>query len=151
MPQVRVGPRDALLHVEEQLDAQPGTRPRRPTRFRLREQLRRPGVDELVASVFPWRCLNRPGIAGLRESFRADGRLLHLTAIAGERTARRIRRELLGIAASLRFGPPAPLAVTVRPPVGEPGTRFRLAIEASHRSARRGRHFRGYWAPSTAR
>ena len=146
MPQVRLGPRDALLHVEEQLDAQPGDLPRRPHRFRLREQLRRPGVDELVASVFPWRCLNRPGIAGLRESFRAHGRLLHLTAFAGERTSRRVRRELLGVAASLRFGPPAPLAVTVRPPSGDPDTRFRLEIEASHRSGRRGRHFRGYWA-----
>lgn len=111
MPQVAIGPRDALLHVEEELDAQPGSQPRRPRRLRLQEQLRIPRLNEPVSSVFPWRCLNRPGIVGLRTSFRAHGRLLHLTAVAGERTSTRRRRELLGVLASLRFGPPAPVAV----------------------------------------
>jgi hypothetical protein len=99
-----------------------------------------------VASVFPWRCLNRPGIVGLRVSFRAHGRWLHLTAIAGERTSRRRRRELLGVGESLRFGPPAPVPVRIQPPSGHPKTRFRLELVATHRSGRRGRRERGYWA-----
>ena len=53
MPQVEIGPKDALVHVEEELDAQPGRLPLRPRRFRLLEQVRRPGFDEPVRSVFP--------------------------------------------------------------------------------------------------
>ncbi len=105
MPHVTIGPRAALLHVEEQLEAYPGSKPTRPGRFRLKQQTRRPGRNEPVASVFPWRCLNRVGIVGLWTSFRAHSRLMHLTAVAGERTSRRQRRELVGIAESLRFGP----------------------------------------------
>ena len=145
MPQVRIRPRDALLHVEEELDAYPGTKPARPRRFRLLEQVRRPAVDEPVRSVFPWRCLNRPGIAGFYESFRAHGRLLHVTAIAGERTSRRRRRELLGVAESLRFGPTPPVRVRVEPATGGPRTRFRLELVSTHRTGR-GRRERDYWA-----
>ena len=103
LPQTPIGSRDALLHLEEQFDVHPWHLPRRPRRFALWKQLRRPGVDERVRSVFPWRCLNRPGIVGFWITFRPYNRLLHLTAVAGERTDRRLRRELLGIAESLRF------------------------------------------------
>lgn len=146
MPQAEIGPRDALLHVEEELDAQPGSRPRRPKRLRLQEQLRVPRVNEPVASVFPWRCLNRVGIAGLRTSFRTHGRWLHVTAVAGEHTSRRRRRELLGILESLRFGPVPPVAVRVEPALGGPRTRFRLELVSTHRTGRRGRRVREYWA-----
>jgi hypothetical protein len=145
MPQVRVRPRDALLHVEEELDAYPGTKPTRPPRFRLLEQVRRPALDEPVRSVFPWRCLNRPGIAGFYESFRAHGRWLHVTAIAGERTSRRRRRELLGAVESLRFGPTPPVRVRVQPSTGRPGTRFRLGLVSTHRTGGV-RRVREYWA-----
>lgn len=145
-PNVRVGPRDALLHVEEQLDAQPGTRPRRPRVLQLQQQLRRPGLNEPVASVFPWRCLSRPGIVGLHTSFRAHGRLIGVTAVAGERTSRRRRRELLGMLQSLRFGPPAPVGVGVQPRAGDPDTRFGLELVSAYRTGRRGRRVRDYWA-----
>ena len=145
MPQVAVGPRDALLHVGEELDAYPGTKPDRPRRFRLLEQARRPAMDEPVRSVFPWRCLNRTGIAGFYESFRAHGRWLHVTAIAGERTSRRRRRELLGVADSVRVGPTPPVAVRVEPATGGPRTRFRLELVSTHRTGP-GRRERDYWA-----
>jgi hypothetical protein len=135
MPQVRIGAREALIHVQELLDAQPGTKPRRPQVLRLRKQLRGPR-----------RCASRPGIVGLRSWFRAHGRLIQVTAVAGERTSTRRRRELLGILESLRFGPPAPVAVSVHPPSGNSATRFRLALVSTHRSGRRGRRVRNYWA-----
>jgi hypothetical protein len=145
-PHVRIGPRDALLHVEEQLDAQPGTRPRRPRSPKLQQQLRRPGLNEPVASVFPWRCLSRSGIVGLHISFRAHGRLVSVTAVAGERTSTRRRRELLGMLQSLRFGPPAHVDVAVRPRSGDPDTRFGLELVSAYRTGRRGRRARDYWA-----
>jgi hypothetical protein len=151
MPQAPVGPHDALLHVEEEIDAQPGRLPARPRRFKLFQQLRRPGTNDRF-SVFPWRCLNRVGIVGLRTWFRAHGRLVHVTAIAGERTSRRLRRELLGILESLSFGPPAPVEVSVRPSVGDPTTRFRLEFVSTHRAGGRGRpnqdyrREQSYWA-----
>jgi hypothetical protein len=135
MPQVRIGAREALIHVQELLDAQPGTKPRRPQVLRLRKQLRGPR-----------RCASRPGIVGLRSWFRAHGRLIQVTAVAGERTSTRRRRELLGILESLRFGPPAPVAVSVHPPSGNSATRFRVALVSTHRSGRRGRRVRNYWA-----
>jgi hypothetical protein len=146
MPQAPIGPRDALLHVEEELDAQPGTKPSRPRELRLLEQLRIPHPDERVRSVFPWRCLNRRGIAGFRESFRAHGRLLHVTAIAGERSSRIRRRELLGVAESLRFGPTPPVPVRVAPATGGPHTRFRLELKSTHRTGRHGWQERDYRA-----
>ena len=146
MPQVEIGPKDALVHVGEELDAQPGRLPLRPRRFRLLEQVRRSGFDEPVRSVFPWRCLNRPGIAGVYSSFRAHGRLLHLTAVAGERTSRRVRGQLLGVIEGLRFGPPPPVGVRVSPTRGDPDTMFELEIVAGERSGRRGRRLRRYWA-----
>ena len=145
MPQVGIGPRDALLHVSEELDAQPNDLPAHPARFRLLQQVHRPGRNDRF-SVFPWRCLNRPGIVGLRTWFRAQGRLLWLTAAAGERTSTRLRRTLLGVAQSLRFGRPAPVAVGVDPPAGRPGTRFRLELVSTHRTGRLGRRYREYWA-----
>ena len=144
LPQAGIGPRDALLHVSEELDAQPGDLPARPARFRLLQQVPRPGPNDRF-SVFPWRCLNRPGIVGLRTWFRAHGRLW-LTAVAGERTSTRLRRTLLGIAQSLRFRPPAPVAVRVDPPAGRPGTRFRLELVSTYRTGRLGRRYREYWA-----
>jgi hypothetical protein len=135
MPQVAIGPREALLHVEEQLEAQPGTKPPRPRVLRLSARPR-----------FPWPCLNRQGVVGLRTSFREHGRLLHVTAVAGRRTGTRRRRVLLGVLRSLRFGPPPPVEVRVDPAVGRPGTRFRLELTATHTSGRRGRRERGYWA-----
>jgi hypothetical protein len=108
LPQTPIGPRDALLHVQEQLDAQPGKLPRRPQRLEVREQLRPLRRNELGRNVFPWRCLSRPGIVGLRTWFRAHGRLIFLTGVAGHDTDTRQRRELLGVAESLRFGPPRP-------------------------------------------
>jgi hypothetical protein len=69
MPQVAIGPRAALLHVGEELDAQPGSKPPRPRRLRLWEQLRLPGLNEPVASVFPWRCLNRGGSSASASRF----------------------------------------------------------------------------------
>ncbi len=109
LPQTPIGSRDALLHVEEQLGIRPWHLPRRPRRFELWKQLRRPGVDERVRSVFPWRCLNRTDIVGFWTTFRPHGRLVHVTAVAGEHTGTRLRRELLGIAESLRFGPTPPV------------------------------------------
>ena len=109
LPQTPIGSRDALLHVEEQVGVRPWHLPRRPQRFELWKQLRRPGMDERVRSVFPWRCLNRPGIVGFWTTFRPHGRLVHVTVVAGEHTGTRLRRELLGIAESLRFGPAPPV------------------------------------------
>jgi hypothetical protein len=103
MPQTPIGSRDALLHIEEQFNVQPWHLPARPRRVVLWKQLRRPAVDEPVRSVFPWRCLNRPGIVGFWITFRPHRRLLHMTAVAGDRTGERLRRELLGIAESLRI------------------------------------------------
>ena len=145
MPQVGIGPRDVLLHVSEELDAQPNDLPARPARFRLLQQVRRPGSNDRF-SVFPWRCLNRPGIVGVRTWFRAHGRLLWLTAVAGERTSTRLRRTLLGVAPSLRFGPPPPVIVRVDPPTGLPRTRFRLELVSTHRTGRGGRRYREYGA-----
>jgi len=146
LPQTPIGPRDALLDVREELDAQPGHLPRRELRLWLREQLRVPDPDERVRSVFPWRCLNRPGIVGLRRSFRVHGRLMHVTAVAGERTSTRERRELLGVVRNLRFLAPPPVTVHVRPGTGRPRTRFRLELESTHRTGRRGRRYRAYGA-----
>lgn len=146
MPQVAVGPRDALLHAEEEGDAQPADLPRRPNRFRLSKQVRRPGANEPVSTVFRWPCLNRRGIVGLHTSFRAHGRLLHVAAVAGERTSKRVRRELLGILASLRIGPPPPVPVSVSPGIGGPETTFRLEVVAGERTGRQGRRERRYWA-----
>jgi hypothetical protein len=130
LPELRVGPADALVHVQEELDAQPGTLPRRPRSFRLGQSL----------------CRHRAEMAGLRATFRAHGRLLHVAALAGERAGAARRRELLGIVRSLRVGPVPPVKVGVRPVSGGPRTRFRLAIVATHRSGRRGRRERGYFA-----
>jgi hypothetical protein len=130
LPEVRVGRTDALVHVQEELDAQPGNLPRRPRSFRLGESL----------------CRHRPEMAGLRASFRAHGRLLHVAALAGERAGAARRRELLGVVRSLRFGPVPLVKVRVRPVSGGPRTRFRLAFRATHRSVRRGRRERGYFA-----
>jgi hypothetical protein len=145
MPQVDVGPREALVHIHEDLDAQPGRLPLQPRRFRLLQQVRRPSLNEPVRSVFPWRCLNRPGIVGLRVSFRAHGRLLYLTAVAGERSSKLRRRQLLGLIQGLRFRPPR-VPVHVRPNSGRPRTVFRLEIVAGKRSARQGRRQRLYSA-----
>jgi hypothetical protein len=146
MPQTPIGPRDSLLHVLEELDAQPGRLPRREVRVRLRKQLRVPEPDEPVRSVFPWRCLNRPGIAGLRTSFRVHGRLMHVTAVAGEGTSTRRRRELLGMVRNLRFLPPRPVIVNVIPAAPGPLTRVRLGLISTLRTGRRGRRVREYWA-----
>jgi hypothetical protein len=146
LPQTPIGSRDALLHVEEQLGVRPWHLPRRPRRFELWKQLRRPGVDERVRSVFPWRSLNRPGIVGFWTTFRPHGRLLHVTAVAGEHTGRRLRSKLLGIAESLRVGPTPPVRVGVHPPVGRPWTRFRLELVSSGRTGRHGRRERAYSA-----
>jgi hypothetical protein len=109
LPQTPIGPHDALVHLQEELDAFPNKLPRRPRRLELREQQRLLRRHELGRNVFPWRCLNRPGIVGLRTWFRAHGRLIYLTAVAGESTGTRRRRELLGIAQDIRIGrtPPA--------------------------------------------
>jgi hypothetical protein len=144
VPATPIGPRDALLLVHEELDAQPGTLPRQPRRHTLHEQLRRPRASDRLRSVFPWRCLNRPGIAGLHTWFRSHGRLIEVTAIAGERTSSRLRRELLGIAESLRVGPTPEVEVGFLPGVGRPSTRFRLKLHATHRTGRRGRRERFY-------
>ncbi|MEA2407144.1 MAG: hypothetical protein QOE69_1263 [Thermoleophilaceae bacterium] len=146
LPETPIGPHDALVHLQEELDASPGTLPRRPRRLELREQLRLLRRNEAGRNVFPWRCLNRPGIVGLRTWFRAHGRLIFLTAVAGEDTDTRRRRELLGIAQGVRIGPTPPVEVRVDPAVGRPGTRFRLELTATHTSGRRGRRERGYWA-----
>jgi hypothetical protein len=146
VPATPIGPRDALLHISEDLDAQPGTLPRQPRRLTLREQLRRPRSSDRLRSVFPWRCLNRPGIVGERIWFRSHGRLLWLTAIAGEQTSTRIRRELLGIAQGLRVGPTPEVEVGFLPGVGRPSTRFRLMLHATHPTGRHGRRVREYWA-----
>jgi hypothetical protein len=146
LPQTPIGGRDALLHVEEQLVVRPWHLPRRPGRFELWKQLRRPGVDERVRSVFPWRCLNRPGIAGFWTTFRPHGRLVHVTAVAGEHTGTRLRRELLGIAESLRFGPTPPVHVAVHPPVAGPRTPVRVEIVSPVGTGRRGRRERDYRA-----
>jgi hypothetical protein len=115
IPHVEFGADDALLIVTEELGASPGHLPGRPARFRLLEQVRRPGRNDRF-SVFPWRCLDRPGITGFRTRFRAHGRWLELTAVAGESTTKRMRRTLLGVAESLRFGPTLPGKVRARSP-----------------------------------
>jgi hypothetical protein len=143
LPQTPIGPRDALVHVHEELDALPGDLPRRPRRLELREQLRMPGGNE-GRTVFPWRCLNRPGIVGLHTWFRAHGRLIWMMAVAGERTSTRRRRELLGVAEGVRIGPTPPVEVRVDPPAGRPGTRFRLELVSTHRSGWHGPRLRDY-------
>jgi hypothetical protein len=145
LPQTPIGSHDALLHVYEEFDAQPGNLPRRPRRFELREQLRRPD-SRSRRDALPWRCLSRPGIAGFQVWFRPHGRLVYVAAVAGERTGRRVRRELLGIAESLRFGATPPVHVRVRPTVGRPSTHFGLELVSSHPTGRRGRRVREYWA-----
>ena len=132
LPQTPIGPHDALVHAYEELDAYPGDLPRRPRRLKLRER------------AFPWRCLNRPGVVGLRTWFRAHGRLIWMTAVAGERTSTRRRRELLGIAQGVRIGPTPPVEVRVDPAVGRPDTRFRLDFESTHAAGGRRRRERSY-------
>ena len=132
IPHVEFGADDALLIVTEELGASPGHLPRRPRRFAL------------ARSPFP--CLARRGFIGFRRWFRAHGRWLELTAVAGERTPKRMRRTLLGVAESLRFGPTPPVKVRVEPPEGRPRTRFRLELTSTHPTARQGRRERVYWA-----
>ncbi len=132
VPHVRLGADDVLLIVTEELSAQPGNLPRRPRRFAVGDA--------------PWPCLSRRGVVGLRSSFRAHGRLIEVKAAAGARTTERQRRVLLGVAESLRFGPTPPVAVSVRPLGGRPGTRFELSLRSTHPTGRRGRRERSYWA-----
>ncbi len=85
-------------------------------------------------------------MVGLHTWFRARGRLMYVTGVAGERTGVRRRRELLGVAESLRFGPTPEVEVGVRPWVGGPDMRVGLSLFATHRSGATGRRVRWYSA-----
>jgi hypothetical protein len=98
-PRVDIGPRDAAVFVEEEANARADLAPARPRRLVLRRQVRRGGER-----LFPWDCLNRVGIAGLRTMFRADDRVLHVTVVVGESAGARTQSHALGIAESLEFG-----------------------------------------------
>jgi hypothetical protein len=133
LPDTDLHPRDALLLVQEELDAQPGNLPRSPRRLTLRRGVR-------------WPCLDRPGIVGVHTWFRAHGRMLYVTAVAGERTSTRRRRELLGVLDALRFGPTPEVEVGVRPWTGGGYMRVGLSLFATHRSGSTGRRVRWYRA-----
>ena len=102
-PQLHVGRRDALVLVVEDVHGRADLAPRRPRRFRLREQAGRRAAAP-GRRIFPWRCLNRPGIVGLWTFFGEHRRLLYVTAVAGESTSAGTRRETLAVVNSLRFG-----------------------------------------------
>lgn len=105
LPQVAVGPEEALVHLEVQPDEPASPSAIRPPRFRLLEQVRPVEPDRPAAGqVFPWGCLDRVGIAGLWTFFGADGRVFYVTAVAGEDTSERLRRTMLGVLDGLRFG-----------------------------------------------
>ena len=106
-PQLRVGPRDALVFVTQERHPQAQSGLRQPTRFRLEKQIRpvgRGGPDRRPGQVFPWACLNRVGISGLWKPFWADGRVFYVTAIVGEAATRALREETLGVLESIEFG-----------------------------------------------
>ena len=104
-PQVRVGPRDALVFVEEDTHAHGDLAPLRPRRFRLWRQVGPfdPTPDAGRSGIFPWGCLNRVGIAGLWTFFRDGNRVIYVTAIVGKAATAKTQSTTLAVLNSLMF------------------------------------------------
>ena len=103
-PRIDVGPRDALVVVEEDTRARAELARERP-RFRLLEQVAPPSPSGSERTgVFPaWPCRSQVGVVGLRETSFADaGRVFSVTAIVGAAASDRTRSATLGVVRSLR-------------------------------------------------
>ena len=107
-PKVDVGRRDAFVHVSAtRPTSKPMHGPEGPKQWRLLEQVAPVSPEHPAAGqVFPWGCLSRVGIVGVRASYERRGRLVTVMAVAGEDTKRRTRRELLYAIESVRFKSP---------------------------------------------
>jgi hypothetical protein len=104
-PEVRVGPRDALVFVEEDTRARADLAPARPRRFRLWKQLNPTDQAPVAgrARIFPWDCLNRRGVAGLWTVFGDGDRVFSVTAIVGKAATPETQSTTLAVLNSLRF------------------------------------------------
>jgi hypothetical protein len=146
LPQLGVGRREALVLVEEDARGHAWLALARPERFRLMRQLER--VSDRVGGgrrVFPWNCLNHPGVAGLWTVFGASGRLLSVTAIVGRDAPRRVLRETLGVLESLRFER-REHSISVVPADGRPSTGFVVRLVTGTSTGTRGRRRKVYVA-----
>jgi hypothetical protein len=142
-PQLSVGARDALVVVEEDLRGFAWLAPDRPRRPRLVRQLRRVDPGERGREVFPWDCLNRPGISGLRALFGEAGRLVMVTAIVGERAPARVQRETLAVIQGLRIWR-REHSIAVAPELASPATTVAVRVVAGTSTGVRGRRRRLY-------
>lgn len=103
LPQVEVGANDALVHMQIQ-PIKGAVAQKESPRFQLLEQVRPVEPDRPASGqVFPWGCLNRVGIAGVRTFFGFEGGVAYVTAVVGEDAPDSTRREALGVLESLRF------------------------------------------------
>lgn len=144
-PQLSVGPRQALVVVEEDTRGLAWLAPDRPRRFRLLRQLRRVEPGERGRQIFPWHCLNRAGIAGLWSQFGDAGRLLTVTAIVGRKASARVQREALAVLQRLEFHR-REHSITTTPTVARPRRSVEVRLVSGTSTGIRGRRWRRYYA-----